>query len=193
VLAAGHYHSLARKTDGTLWAWGQNNLGQLGIGNTTNQTVPVQVGAATNWASISVGDYHSFALKTDGTLWAWGYNISGQLGIGNTTNQTVPVQLGSATDWASVDGGYAHTLALKTDGTLWAAGYNYYGQLGIGSTTDQNILVPVVTASVSTEVVVNICLDFTGLDPQYCDNAAATTLTGNHAPEGTFDRTRHYR
>ncbi len=90
-----YFHTLALKTDGTLWAWGDNANGQLGIGNTTNQISPVQVGTANNWASVAIGARHSLALKSDNTLWAWGRNDEGQLGIGNYPDQYSPVQLGT--------------------------------------------------------------------------------------------------
>ena len=71
-ISAGGNHSLAIKKNGTLWAWGQNDWGQLGIGSTIDQILPTQVGTRTNWKTVSGGWQHSIALKTDGTLWAWG-------------------------------------------------------------------------------------------------------------------------
>jgi len=70
-VAAGGYHSLALKTDGTVWAWGDNHRGSLGDGTTTSRSTPVQVPGLTGVAAIEAG-YHSLALKTDGTVWAWG-------------------------------------------------------------------------------------------------------------------------
>ncbi|HRK28960.1 MAG TPA: choice-of-anchor Q domain-containing protein, partial [Chitinophagales bacterium] len=140
-------HSLAIKPDGTLWVWGWNIFGELGIGNSSQQNSPIQVGNGTNWASITAGSVHTLAIKTDGTLWAWGYNLYGQLGIGNNTDQNSPVQVGTATNWASVSSSYHATLAIKTDGTLWAWGSNEDGQLGLGNNTDQNSPVQVGTAT----------------------------------------------
>ncbi len=137
-VSTGFGHTIALKPDGTLWAWGRNDLGQLGIGNNTSQNSPVQIGIASNWASIATGIYHTIALKTDGTLWAWGFNNNGQLGIGNNTDQNSPVQIGIANNWSSIAAEGYHTIALKTDGTLWAWGRNDFGQLGIGNNTNQN-------------------------------------------------------
>jgi alpha-tubulin suppressor-like RCC1 family protein len=140
-ISAGSSYSLAIKTNGTLWAWGNNSFGQLGIGNTTNQSSPVQVGSATNWARVwaaSDAGGATIGLKTDGTLWSWGRNDLGQLGIGNTTQQNSPVQVGTDADWKSAIIGSSHVLAIKTNGTLWSWGNNPYGQLGIGNTTQQN-------------------------------------------------------
>jgi len=87
LVSGGQYFTTAIKTDGTLWAWGQNIFyGQLGQGDRTNYSSPVQVGSLTNWKEVSNGRYHSVAIKTDGTLWAWGSNAYGQLGQYNTTH-----------------------------------------------------------------------------------------------------------
>ena len=110
-VAAGNYHSLSIKTDGTLWAWGWNNYGQLGQGAATVSS-PIQVGALTTWATISGGGYFSLAVKTDGTLWAWGNNGNGQLGLGDMTQRSSPVQIGSATNWLSTGFSAGNTFSL---------------------------------------------------------------------------------
>ncbi len=88
-VAAGSGHTVAVKTDGTLWAWGYNVDGRLGTGDTSPHFLPVQIGSG--FASASAGIGHTVALKTDGTLWTWGANGSGQLGDGTTTNQNAPM------------------------------------------------------------------------------------------------------
>ncbi len=142
VSAAGFYHTVAIKTDGTLWAWGNNGSGQLGDGTATDRSSPTQIGADTSWASVSAGNSpavsYTVAIKTDGTLWAWGNNGSGQLGDGTTTDRHSPTQVGADTNWASVAAGGSHTVAIKTDGLLWAWGDNGYGQLGDGTTTSRS-------------------------------------------------------
>jgi alpha-tubulin suppressor-like RCC1 family protein len=145
-VSGGGSHTVAIKTDGTLWTWGYNAFGQLGINATTTRTTPVQVfGSATNWKQVSGGGSHTVAIKTDGTLWTWGYNYNGQLGINATTQRNTPVTtfLGGS-DWKQVAAGGNHTLAIKTDGTLWTWGYNVVGQLGI-NTSGTDILTPVTT------------------------------------------------
>jgi len=130
-ISSGSYASqLAVKTDGTLWSWGYNAQGQLGLGNTTNYSSPKQIGALTNWASVSSGNNSSLAVKTNGTLWVWGRNQVGQLGTGNLTYYSSPKQLGALTNWSSVSGGRFGTFAIKTDGTIWSWGYNQDGSLG---------------------------------------------------------------
>jgi alpha-tubulin suppressor-like RCC1 family protein len=137
VSASGN-SSLAIKTDGTLWSWGYNGKGELGLGDTTNRSSPTQVGALTNWSSVSIGGNFTLAVKTNGTVWTWGFNGFGGLGLGNTTNQSSPVQVGSLTTWSSIASGGNHVMAIKTDGTLWAWGFNAKGQLGLGNITNRS-------------------------------------------------------
>jgi len=128
--------SFAIKTDGTLWSWGINSNGVLGLGNSTNYSSPKQVGVLTNWNTISVTS-SSCATKTDGTLWTWGINTYGQLGTGNTTYYSSPKQIGSLTNWLNVVSIYRVSMAgIKTDGTLWTWGRNTTGQLALGNTTN---------------------------------------------------------
>jgi alpha-tubulin suppressor-like RCC1 family protein len=136
-IATGNWHSLGIKSDGTLWAWGQNSTGQLGDGTTTNRTSPVQIGTDNTWSKIAAGGTHSLGIKSDGTLWAWGRNGTGQLGDGTITAKLAPVQIGVATDWSQISGGQSHSLGIKDDGTLWAWGRNNIGQLGDGTTTQR--------------------------------------------------------
>ncbi|MDR2561337.1 MAG: Ig-like domain-containing protein [Holophagales bacterium] len=138
AVAAGIYHTLALKANGSLWAWGWNVIGQLGDGTDIDRKSPVQVGTAKNWKSMSAGYVHSVAIKKDGSLWAWGWNGDGQLGDGTNTPRITPVQVGTAKNWVAVAAGLYHTLALKDDGSLWAWGSNEDGQLGDGTNTDRN-------------------------------------------------------
>jgi len=139
ISAGGKEFTLAIKTDGTLWSWGKNTHGELGQGNRTYRSSPVQVGSLTDWKYISAGEEYSLAIKTDGTLWSWGINTHGQLGVGNRTHRSSPVQVGSLTDWRYIsDGGGWHTLATKTDGTLWSWGRNSYGGLGLNDKTHRS-------------------------------------------------------
>ena len=149
-ITGGNAHSLATKTDGTLWAWGQNANGQLGKNDIIRYSSPVQI-PGTSWSSISGGNYHSLATKTDGTLWSWGYNNFGNLGQNDRTKFSSPVQI-PGTTWSSISGGGSggnHSLATKTDNTLWAWGYNYFGQLGQNNTTDSSspVQIPGITWS----------------------------------------------
>jgi alpha-tubulin suppressor-like RCC1 family protein len=134
-IAAGDYHALAVKTNGTLWAWGGNSQGGLGDGTNVTKNSPIQIGSDTHWASVTAGYDFSLAIKTDGTLWAWGENLYGELGIGThgpAADTNVPQQVGTDTDWKMVSAGSQHTIAIKTNGTLWVWGRNEVGELGLG-------------------------------------------------------------
>ena len=99
IAAGGHNwcaggHSLALKSDGTVWAWGSNYYGQLGNGTNTDSNVPVPVSNLTGVVAIAAGGSHSLALKSDGTVWAWGSNDYGQIGNASArgaTNVPLPV------------------------------------------------------------------------------------------------------
>jgi len=128
----------AIKNDGTLWAWGKNNVSQLGLGDTVNRSSPVQIGALTNWSKVFGGNYFCHAIKTDGTLWAWGYSSTGALGINSTSTTNSPVQVGALTNWNTASGGGGFCLAIKTDGTLWAWGSGNTGRTGLNDTVSRS-------------------------------------------------------
>lgn len=140
AISAGGQHTLALKSNGSLWAFGSNTLGQLGIGTSDDiVTSPVQISApGVVYVAISAGGFHSLAIRRVGTgqsgsLWSWGSNLNDVLGI-VTNNFTIlsPTQVGTATDWSAVSAGGTHSLALKTTGTLWGWGRHREGQLGLG-------------------------------------------------------------
>ncbi|OGS80034.1 MAG: hypothetical protein A3D31_08800 [Candidatus Fluviicola riflensis] len=133
------------RTNGTLWAWGGNDYGQLGTGTTDNSLVPVQVGTDSDWEYVSAGFGNTKAIKTNGTLWSWGWNNAGVQGNGGWDNVLSPAQTGTDSDWKMVSVGDNCALALKNDGSLWSCGSNDVGQLGIGSTVDQHQFVQVGT------------------------------------------------
>jgi alpha-tubulin suppressor-like RCC1 family protein len=195
-ISMGYSHTLAVKSDGTLWAWGKNSDGQLGIWTSVpagvNTSSPVQVPApGTNWSSISAGISHSLgiqtngtiwgwgandvgqvgyipaagslyswtqvkmainatagithvaAIRSDGSLWTWGNNAVGQLGVGDSANRSSPVQVGGLSNYSQISLGASHTLAVKSDGTLWGWGSNANWQLGLGAADSINRSSPV--------------------------------------------------
>lgn len=135
---AGSAHSIALKSDGTVWTWGANYAGQLGHGTTIERSVPVQVPNLTNVISISAGFTHSLALKSDGTVWSWGNNDYGRLGDGTETKRLSPVQVKSLSNVKAISAGNMHSIALKNDGTIWGWGSNNNGQLGNTNNTWYN-------------------------------------------------------
>ena len=119
------------KSDGTLWSWGLNNYGQLGLGDTTSRYSSIhQVGSSTNWVKIWNSWYSSvYGLRSDGTLWSWGRDRVGSLGTNQSSGTIVtsPLQIGSDTDWVDlVSTAYGTTFALKNNGEVWTWGDNTY-------------------------------------------------------------------
>ena len=121
--AAGGIHTVALRTDGTLWAWGDNWAGSLGTGSTSNSAVPVQVGSSTNWVKVWAGTLESVALQSDGSLWYWGDNPDPAFdqGVGQIL---VPTRISPDTNWVDVGLGVNTVFAIKSDGTLWTWGRN---------------------------------------------------------------------
>ena len=143
-VAAANSFVAAIKTDGTLWTWGSNAYGQLGINDTTDRLTPVTTFlGGTNWRQVTTRDRTISATKTDGTLWLWGRGLYGRLGTNDTTDRLTPVTtfLGG-TNWTQVESGYT-TVAIKNDGTLWTWGRNNNAQLGVNDGVDRST--PVTT------------------------------------------------
>ena len=139
----------AIKSDSSLWAWGQNAYGELGVGNTTEQHSPVKV--LDNVTTITTNEFSTFAVKKDNSLWAWGYNDAGQLGTGDTVSRNSPVKIMDSVSTIVADDYSA--FAVKRDGTLWAWGRNASGQLGTGDTTSRHNPVKVMdnVATITTD------------------------------------------
>lgn len=125
-IACGSDFCLVVKDDGSLWAWGQNYLGQLGDGTYINKEKPVKI--MDDVEKAFAGSFHAMALKKDGSLWAWGLNESGQLGDGTYTNRNKPIKVMEQVQYAT--GGFHISAAVKRDGSLWAWGENMCGTFG---------------------------------------------------------------
>ncbi|RUS86421.1 hypothetical protein EGW08_005799, partial [Elysia chlorotica] len=148
VLAVG---SISLHSEADVFAWGQNNCGQVGTGSTANQPTPrkitATIGSMKVTISIACGQTSSMALMDNGEVYGWGYNGNGQLGIGNNVNQPNPSRVGSLTSViiTQVVCGYAHTLALSDEGIMYSWGANSYGQLGTGNKA--NMVSPAVVVN----------------------------------------------
>lgn len=136
AVAAGASHSLALRSDGTVWAWGANSSGQLGNGTEDDSPTPQPVKGLSDAIAIAAGRDHSLALKRDGTVWAWGSNSHHQLGNGGDRPiEALPVQVFGLTDVTAVDAAGDNSMALRGDGTVWVWGSNSYYQLGLAELT----------------------------------------------------------
>ena len=124
----GAYACNAVKSDNTLWVWGSDSYGQLGVNGLGAQSSPIQIPGS--WSVSSQGNYNSGAIKTDGTLWTWGYNNQGGLGLNNNTNYSSPKQVGSNNNWKAIHMDNARAVATKTDGTIWCWGNASDGVMG---------------------------------------------------------------
>jgi alpha-tubulin suppressor-like RCC1 family protein len=136
TVAVGNYHACSVALDHTLWCWGSNSRGQLGIGASPEQNRPVQIGTAADWLSVAAGgntnqcdgleaacEGHTCALRADGQLFCWGANGSGQLGDGSMTDRALPVAVAPQVRWTSVAAGPLSTCGIQHDGTLWCWGF----------------------------------------------------------------------
>ncbi len=123
AIMGGELHNMAVKSDGTVWAWGNNMFGQLGNGTTNDADAPVQVSGLSSITSLGGRAYHALAIKADGTAWAWGWNSMGELGNGTTNPTTVPVQVVGLTNPIVVTAGYHYSVALMPDGTVCQWGH----------------------------------------------------------------------
>lgn len=149
-LSAGYGHTLAVLSNGTVKAWGGNSLGELGLGNTTDQSSPQLIAGLTGVLAVATGNQHSLAVLTNGTVKAWGNNTDGQLGLGNTPPQqyvagmggpypifVTPQTIAGLNGVIAVAAGSGHSFALLSNGTVKAWGANWSGVLGLGNTTSQ--------------------------------------------------------
>ena len=200
------------KSDGTIWTWGANFNGKLGIGeaNDLRALTPVEVHGAGNTGffnsvkAIMGGEIHNVALKSDGTVWCWGWNAFGQLGNGTTNDSWVPIQAGLTatppmTNVVKLGGRPYFTLAEKADGTIWAWGMNQFGQMGNGTLTPFGSppnSVPVMVSNSAPGGPINGALQITC---GYQFGAALATNgtvwiwgSGSHGEQGTGAVTANY-
>jgi alpha-tubulin suppressor-like RCC1 family protein len=151
-VAAGNFHSLFLKSDGSLWAMGGNGNGQLGDGTYNNTNLPEQI-VPSNVTAIAAGGDHSLFLKSDGSLWAMGDNLYGELGDG-TFDTTSPYGINFpekivSSNVTAIAAGTSYSLFLKSDSSLWGMGDNQLGQLGDGIYTNTNVPEQIVASNVT--------------------------------------------
>jgi alpha-tubulin suppressor-like RCC1 family protein len=132
AISAGTNNACAIRTDGTLWCWGDDELGQTGNGTVTfSESTPVQAGTATDWTSVSVaGINFACGVHADHSAWCWGYGGWGNLGNGTETSSDTPVQVSGGDVWTSVSAGSESACGTRTDGTVWCWGANSFDETG---------------------------------------------------------------
>jgi alpha-tubulin suppressor-like RCC1 family protein len=175
ALAAGAKHSLALRNDGTVWAWGANNAGQLGDASTVARLVPVQVSGLTGVTAIAASGEHSLALRNDGTVWAWGNNLVGQLGDCTTANRSTPRLVANLVGVMAIAAGTAHSAAIRDNGNVLSWGGNWYGQLGDGTIINRSC--PVLASGLVLSSAPVVEYYHSGLD-HYFITADATEAAG---------------
>lgn len=137
-ISAGGSHTCAISNIGSLFCWGQNNDGQLGLANYTQKLSPTQIPSFGNIVAVAAGDRHTCVIRSDGTVWCWGSNSHGQLGTNSFLPAVnVPVQVSGITNAVSISAGNRHTCAMLSNGGAKCWGYNVQGQLGLGYKLDE--------------------------------------------------------
>lgn len=178
-IAGGQRHSIALKSDGTVWTWGWNGFGQLGNNTLIDELTPIQVPGLDSVIEISAGSHHSIAKRSDSTIWVWGNNGSGQLGNDTATNTTVPVQMMLSCIYQCpapqiYSGGNLEICSgdsVQVFGTYQQTANTYYDSLLTPNGCDSIIQISLTVNSLPT-------VSFTGLDSLYCTNSNTSTLTG---------------
>ncbi|XZF14568.1 T9SS type A sorting domain-containing protein [Chitinophagaceae bacterium MMS25-I14] len=185
TVSSGTEFTFALRSDSTLWSWGYNGNGQLGINGATTVTQPQPADIGHKWIAVAAGGFHHIAIAADSTLWGSGNNGANQLGLDTAANTVDTVTQISNQHWRSISAGYANSAAIRNDGTLWVAGYNAYGTLGVGDTATRDHFVQVGTdnnwKAVSVGGLHMLALKNNGTLWSWGNNAAGELCTGSTA------------
>jgi probable HAF family extracellular repeat protein len=191
IATGGFGHSMALKSDGTVWTWGDNEFGQLGNGTITNSNIPVQVTGLSNVAAIAEGFYHSLALKSDGTVRTWGYNASGQLGNGSNLPlySSLPLQVSGLSNATAVAGGDGHSIAIAAPVGVFSFSPVVPLTIGVGGSASSTVTVNAANGF-NSPVTLSVSGLPSGASATFAPNpvtppaggAASSTLTVSIAP-----------
>lgn len=190
--------SLAIRKDGTVWAWGANDHGQLGDGSKNDRNIPAQVKNLADVTAISAGEGFALALRTDGTVWAWGANDDAQLGNGSKEDSSTPVQVKSLTNVRAISAGGSFGVALRSDGTVWQWGLNNMGDStpngkttywGVGPGKNRWNPVPIEVADISDVLAIAAgsfhCVALERNGTVWAWGATHDLFSGGEAPDST--------
>jgi len=191
---AGINHTCGVKSDQTLWCWGGNDRGELGLGPMPPPDVfaPQQVSIDANWLHVSGGDNFTCGLKIDGTIHCWGHGANGRLAqdAADTTDKSTPIPIVATQVWQSLSVGYDHACALADDNTMWCWGQDAKGETGqndfginlylpaqVGSNSDWLIVKggENITCGIKTDIDV----DSNPTDQLYCWGTSENSQLGN--------------
>ncbi len=139
-VTAGNEFLAVLKADGSVWTWGKNNYGQLGIGSFDTSLTPQQVPNLSSVKQLEAGSLHMMALTEDGTVYAWGFNLNGCLGNGTAANSNVPVKMLNTGSVEAIGIGEKVSFVIRTDGSLYICGQNYSGEQGDDTKADRTTL-----------------------------------------------------
>ena len=194
AVLGGDAHTLARSDSGSVFAWGDNSAGQLGLGDNQARLEPITVPGLSGVLAVAAGRAHSLALRADGSVVAWGANAQGQLGVGTQTNHNTPQTVSGLANVVAITAAGDQSFAVRNDGTVWAWGNNDSGQLGDGSNTDRLHPVQltslsgagVAVTSVAASATHTLAVDQLGNVWAWGDNSAGqqgdTAVTVRHTP-----------
>ena len=181
-IACGYAHTFILKNDGSVWACGRNEFGQLGLNDTTNRTTFTQVTININndVKQIACCSNQTFIIKNNNSVWSCGYNASGQLGLGDTTDRTTFTQITTNVnnDVKQIACYGSHTFILKNDDSVWSCGRNNTGQLGLGDTTNRTTFTQ-VTTNINNDVKQIVCGSNHTFILKTDDSVYACGLNGN--------------
>ncbi|HEY1200667.1 MAG TPA: T9SS type A sorting domain-containing protein, partial [Niastella sp.] len=183
-IAVGSYHSAGILADGTAWAWGNNNNGELGTGDGPGRIIiPKQIGTATDWVSMVCAAIHTMGVRSNGTAWSWGGSLFHVLGHGDENERRVPTQIGTGNDWIAITTGLYHSIAIRNNGALWGWGGIRNGEPGDGTNNyvtapKQTIAAPTITLATANTSATKTQTGFTFYNNSCADFIAAVKQTG---------------
>ena len=183
-VSVGNSFTCAVKSDGTVWCWGYNNVGQLGNGTTINASRPVQVSGLTGATQVAAAETQACAVKSDGRVWCWG---GARLGNGSAAGSTVPVQVSDLTTATQISGNYSHFCALKADASVVCWGWNVLQNLGDGTTTDR--LVPTALSPALPMGALQVSAGVFGTSVLLSDGTVRSWGAGNNGALGNGTNT----